>query len=77
MSALAIRPNIFIRLWTGYLTALRERPIRTKMASSSMLYLIGDSVAQLGIERKKVRFRVGGTRDRDQDRWDVCLGYLL
>jgi len=34
-------------------------------------------VAQLGIERKKVRFRVGGTRDRDQDRWDVCLGYLL
>lgn len=40
-------------LWRVYNTALREKPLRTRMISSGVLYIIGDHVAQIGIEDKR------------------------
>ncbi|WVQ77544.1 hypothetical protein IAR50_007231 [Cryptococcus sp. DSM 104548] len=52
MSATA-RP-FFARLWSGYTTALRERPLRTKMIQSGVLFIAADLVAQIGIEGKSL-----------------------
>jgi protein Mpv17 len=41
------------RLWARYSLALREKPLRTRMVSSGVLYFIGDHVAQYGIEDRK------------------------
>lgn len=40
-------------LWRRYNTALQQRPLRTRMISSGVLYIIGDHVAQLGIEDRR------------------------
>ncbi|WWC64484.1 uncharacterized protein I303_107094 [Kwoniella dejecticola CBS 10117] len=54
------RPSIFARIWTTYTTALRERPLRTKMIQSGVLYISADLVAQLGIEGKSIRRTLSG-----------------
>ena len=41
------------------------------MTSSGVLYLLGDSVAQFGIEGK--RFSMFDSEVMLQDRWNVCL----
>lgn len=68
MSSIALRSGVFVRLWTGYLAALRARPIRTRMISSGMLCFIGDSVAQFGIEGKKMILPASDVPE--QERWD-------
>ncbi|WVW86244.1 hypothetical protein I302_108286 [Kwoniella bestiolae CBS 10118] len=54
------RPNLFSRVWAFYTTSLRERPLRTKMIQSGVLYISADLVAQLGIEGKYIRRKVEG-----------------
>ncbi|KAI9634063.1 uncharacterized protein MKK02DRAFT_38734 [Dioszegia hungarica] len=54
MSAPTIRASFPVRLWHRYTTALREKPIRTRMISSGVLYVVGDLTAQLGIEDKRM-----------------------
>ncbi|WVQ84682.1 hypothetical protein IAT38_006837 [Cryptococcus sp. DSM 104549] len=50
MSPLAPSPRLASRLWIRYTTALRERPLRTKMIQSGVLFVSADMVAQFGIE---------------------------
>lgn len=63
----AIPPTFILRLWQRYLSALRTRPLRTKMITSGILYVVGDSVAQFGIEGR----RIGVGEVAEEDRWDV------
>ncbi|KGB78800.1 hypothetical protein I307_01704 [Cryptococcus deuterogattii 99/473] len=58
MSTIA-RP-ITSRLWNRYTTALRERPLRTKMIQSGVLFIAADIVAQFGIEGKSLRSAISG-----------------
>lgn len=54
------------RLWSRYLVALRDHPIRTKMITSGSLYIVGDNIAQFGIEGRSLV----STED-DRERYDV------
>ncbi|WRT70143.1 uncharacterized protein IL334_007137 [Kwoniella shivajii] len=49
------RPALFSRLWAGYTSALRAKPLRTKMIQSGVLFISADLVAQLGIEGRSIR----------------------
>lgn len=57
------------RLWNRYIVALREKPIRTRMISSGVLYVVGDITAQIGIEDKSFFNRDG----EPEERYDVSL----
>ncbi|WWC72102.1 uncharacterized protein I206_106062 [Kwoniella pini CBS 10737] len=54
------RPGFFNRIWSSYTTALRERPLRTKMIQSGVLYISADLVAQFGIEGKSISRTLDG-----------------
>lgn len=56
----AISRPITSRLWNHYTTALRERPLRTKMIQSGVLFITADIVAQLGIEGRSLRRAISG-----------------
>jgi protein Mpv17 len=49
MSAIS-HPTMFARVWSRYFVALREHPVRTRMVTSGVLYVVGDGVAQFGID---------------------------
>jgi hypothetical protein len=68
MSAIS-RPNMFARVWARYLVALREHPVRTRMVTSGVLYVVGDGVAQFGIEGRKLDLR--GDEPDEKLVWDV------
>lgn len=53
----AIASRLPGRLWNRYVVALREKPIRTRMISSGVLYVVGDITAQIGIEDKSFSAR--------------------
>ncbi|OCF61375.1 hypothetical protein L486_01023 [Kwoniella mangroviensis CBS 10435] len=59
------RPNLFSRVWTFYTTSLREKPLRTKMVQSGVLYISADLVAQLGIEGKSIRRSMEGEQGEE------------
>jgi protein Mpv17 len=59
------------RLWGRYLVALRERPIRTKMITSGGLYVVGDWIAQFGIEGRSL-----SPVDDEVERYDVSLLFV-
>lgn len=42
------------RLLNSYLQQLSKRPLRTKMITSTVLFCIGDSIAQFGIEGRRL-----------------------
>lgn len=50
----AVRPGVVSRLWAGYLRQLGTRPLRTKMVTSGCMFLLGDGIAQFGIEGRRV-----------------------
>lgn len=50
----AARPGIASRLWAGYLRQLALRPLRTKMVTSGSMFIIGDTIAQVGIEGRRI-----------------------
>lgn len=50
------------KLWRSYLAALDANPIRTKVATSTTLFVTGDIICQLGIERRQL-----GLEDRIRD----------
>ena len=63
-------------IWTRYLHALRTRPIRTKMITSSMLFSLGDSIAQFGIEGRRIAKSPSEAYSLDKEiRWDVRLPF--
>lgn len=49
----AARAGVFSRIWGSYLRVLSEHPLRTKMATSGFMFLLGDSIAQFGIEGRR------------------------
>jgi protein Mpv17 len=53
-SAPTLRPSLPRRLITAYLQQLSRRPLRTKMITSSFLFFLGDSMAQFGIEGRRL-----------------------
>ncbi|ODN84976.1 hypothetical protein L202_00821 [Cryptococcus amylolentus CBS 6039] len=55
----------FARLWSGYTTALRERPLRTKMIQSGVLFITADLVAQMGIEGRSMRKAIMGEQGEE------------
>ncbi|WVO15039.1 hypothetical protein L204_102683 [Cryptococcus depauperatus] len=50
----AILCPFLTRLWARYTTALRERPLQTKMVQSGVLFISADLIAQIGIEGKSL-----------------------
>jgi hypothetical protein len=50
------------KLWRSYLSALEARPIRTKVLTSTTLFITGDVFAQLAIEQRQL-----GLEDRIKD----------
>jgi protein Mpv17 len=68
MSAI-LAPSLPGRIWNRYITALREKPIRTRMISSGVLYVVGDMTAQFGIEDKSWR----GVDGEPEGRYDVSV----
>jgi hypothetical protein len=74
MAAPAVRSALPVRLWHRYTTALRETPIRTRMISSGVLYVVGDLTAQLGIEDKRLFGSVGLADDVSEEKYDVSSG---
>lgn len=60
-----------VRLWGSYLRALQTRPIRTRVITSSILFVSGDVIAQLVIEDRKV----SGHGIIGQKSWDVSRGF--
>lgn len=58
------------RVWARYSLALREKPVRTRMASSGVLYFVGDHVAQYGIEDRTWK---GDDADESFDVSDLCM----
>jgi protein Mpv17 len=68
MSAIS-RPTMLARVWSRYLVALREHPVRTRMVTSGVLYVVGDGVAQFGIEGRKLDLQ--GEEPDERLVWDV------
>jgi hypothetical protein len=66
--ATTVQAGYMSRIWNRYLTALRERPIRTKMMTSGSLYVVGDGIAQFGIEGRSFNYR-----QEDVEHWDVSM----
>ena len=64
--AATIQAGFMRRVWSRYLVALKERPIRTKMVTSGSLYVVGDCVAQFGIEGRSFNYK-----KEDVEHWDV------
>jgi hypothetical protein len=50
------------KLWRSYLAALELHPIRTKVLTSTTLFVTGDAIAQLAIEQRQL-----GLDDRIRD----------
>jgi protein Mpv17 len=48
------------------LFALKEHPIRTKMITSGSLYVVGDNIAQFGIEGRTLV-----SNEEGRERYDV------
>lgn len=67
-TAATAKASLLGRLWGRYLVALRERPIRTKMITSGGLYVVGDCIAQFGIEGRSLA-RVD--EDDEVEQYDV------
>lgn len=68
-AATAGRVGFATRLWKSYLHVLQVHPIRTKMITSGSLYVIGDNIAQFGIEGRTLL----STED-DREQYDVRTG---
>ncbi|WWC91782.1 uncharacterized protein L201_006729 [Kwoniella dendrophila CBS 6074] len=64
------RPGLFSRIWLSYTTALRQKPLRTKMIQSGVLYISADLVAQFGIEGKSIISRPNDGREEEQEMYD-------
>lgn len=57
MATSVATPGRAARIWAAYLRQLEARPLRTKMITSATLFTLGDTMAQFGIEGR----RIGGT----------------
>ncbi|ORX35377.1 hypothetical protein BD324DRAFT_93969 [Kockovaella imperatae] len=70
----AARAGVWSRLWSTYVTALKERPVRTKMITGAVTTLAADLIAQLAIEGKTVLPRSadkeGDSAERDNS-WNA------
>jgi protein Mpv17 len=66
MTAIPRSSNLLSRLWERYLFALKEHPIRTKMITSGSLYVVGDNIAQFGIEGRTLV-----SNEEGRERYDV------
>jgi protein Mpv17 len=75
MSTAGINPGVVARAWQRYLVALREHPMRTRMITSGVLYVVGDGVAQFGIEGRCLD--LAQTETDEKQRWDVSDDPLL
>lgn len=54
-STAAVAPtSLGRRVLAAYLRQLSTRPLRTKMITSTFLFTIGDSIAQFGIEGRRL-----------------------
>lgn len=70
----AARVGMLGRAWSRYTAALREHPVRTKMATSGTLYVVGDNIAQFDIEGRSLR---GNSENEDDAAYDVSTLVLL
>jgi len=65
------------KIWRSYLSALEARPIRTKILTSTGLFITGDLFAQLAIEQKQLgledRIRDAGVIKDVRNLYDVSL----
>jgi hypothetical protein len=74
MASAATQAGVFGRIWSRYLSTLREKPLTTKMSTSAALYVVGDSIAQFGIEGRS--FNLDGRRELTKHEiWDVSQSY--
>lgn len=73
-AATAARTGIFGRVWAAYLRVLEEHPLRTKMGTSGFMFLLGDSIAQFGIEgRRPFGSQPAVEDEEDSPEWNVSL----
>lgn len=62
--------------WQAYLSQLKSHPLRTKMATSASMFLLADSVAQFGIEGRRVGSDIEHEGEEPVPKWDVsCVGW--
>jgi len=66
MTTVTAQMGFMGRMWSRYLVALKERPVRTKMITSGSLYVVGDCVAQFGIEGRSFN-----PKEEEIEHWDV------
>lgn len=73
-AAAPARAGAFGRVWAAYLRQLNRRPLRTKMITSGSMFLLGDTVAQFGIEGRRVGATALEDGESEENRtlpWDV------
>lgn len=71
-TATAARAGVFSRVWAAYLRVLAEHPLRTKMGTSGFMFLLGDSIAQFGIEgRRPFGSQPAVEDEEDSPEWNV------
>ena len=77
-TAVAAPTGALSRVWAAYLRQLGARPLRTKMITSGCLFLLGDTIAQFGVEGRKVGVEQPPEEaDADVPRpWDVSGVYV-
>jgi hypothetical protein len=70
------------RLWSSYLAQLAQRPLRTKMITSGVMFVIADGVTQFGIEGRRLgieRLTEGksAVEEKGDGYWEViiCQGF--
>jgi hypothetical protein len=65
------------KLWRSYLAALELHPIRTKVLTSTTLFVTGDAIAQLAIEQRQLglddRIRDAGVIKDVRNLYDVSI----
>lgn len=77
-AATAARTGIFGRVWAAYLRVLEEHPLRTKMGTSGFMFLLGDSIAQFGIEgRRPFGSQPAVEDEEDSPEWNVSAWSVL
>jgi protein Mpv17 len=69
MSTTTLKPSLVARLWGLYLQTLGTHPMRTRMITSGILYVIGDGVAQFCIEGRQLD--LARNEPDEKRRWDV------
>lgn len=73
-TATAAKAGVFSRVWSGYLRQLAEHPLRTKMATSGFMFVLGDSIAQFGIEgRRPFGSQPALEEEEDSPEWNVSV----